>query len=407
MADLAWQLLRHGYDAVDHDRVARGAGDDFESRLLGRRTVVVRSPDGARAFYDESLVRRRDAVPPPLAWLLFGRGAIHGLDGPEHRDRKQLFLDLLAPDRLASLSEAVDAELRERLATWPGREVEVHDELVIAYGRAALAWAGVPLEREEAATRSRQLATIVDGFGAAGPAYARAWRARIEANRWAAGVVRDARAGRVQPGAGSVLEGIAGSALPAHTAGVELLNVLRPTVAVAWLGTFAALRFAGLSDLEEWRSRLVDPAGAGDRLSFAQEVRRTTPFAPALAGRVHARAEVNGLVVQPGDRIVLDVIGINHDPVRWPDPDRFDPARFLGTDPGAFDLVPQGGGSPAGGHRCPGESVALVLLDVTLRALPLVDYTVVDGDVDRQRIPTLPAHGLRVRAPRVAREVHA
>src|SRR3954453_7818889 len=132
MVDLAWQLLRHGYDAVHRDRVARGADDDFESRLLGRRAIVVRSPEGARAFYDESLVRRRDAVPPPLAWLLFGRGAIHGLDGPEHRERKALFLDLLAPERLLPLAEEVDAALRERVAGWPGRDIEVYDELVVA-----------------------------------------------------------------------------------------------------------------------------------------------------------------------------------------------------------------------------------------------------------------------------------
>src|SRR3954454_10648534 len=75
MADLAWRLLRQGYDAVAAERVLRGGRDDFECRLLGRHAVVVRSRTGARAFYDEALVRRHRALPPPLAWLLFGRGA--------------------------------------------------------------------------------------------------------------------------------------------------------------------------------------------------------------------------------------------------------------------------------------------------------------------------------------------
>jgi fatty-acid peroxygenase len=396
MADLAWSLLRHGYDAIAVDRTARRGADDYESRMLGRRALVVRSREGARAFYDESLVRRRGAVPPPLAWLLFGRGAIHGLDAPEHGHRKSMFLEILTPDRLPSLVEGLRAVLHERVATWPGRDVVLHDELVRAYGRAVLEWAGVPLTGEAADARSRQLAAMVDGFGFAGPAYARAWRARSAANRWARRLVEDVRAHRLDVAPGTALEEIARSRLPARVAGVELLNVLRPTVAVAWLGTFAALR---LSQHPGLRPLLAEAGGARDRFAFAQEVRRTTPFVPALAGRVSRSAQVAGWAGRKGDRIVLDVLGIDHDPGRWPEPELFDPARFSEADPGAFDLVPQGGGSPAAGHRCPGESMTLALLEVTLRVLAPVEYTLADATVDRSRIPTLPGDGLLLRVP--------
>jgi fatty-acid peroxygenase len=402
MVDLGWRLFRQGYDAVANDRVARSGGDNFESRLLGSRAVVVRSVEGARAFYDQDLARRRDAV--------------HGLDAPEHGERKQMFLDVLAPDRFPSLPEAVESGLREQVASWTGRDVTMYDELVRAYGRAVLAWTGVPLGEQEADARSRQFAAIVDGFGFAGLAYARGWRARVDANRWAAGLVQTARAGRLPTEPGTVLDAIARSDLPPRTAGIELLNVLRPTVAVAWLGTFAALR---LTQLPSWRTRLANPQGGVDRLAFAQEVRRTTPFVPALAGRVRRGGEVAGIAVKPKDRLILDVIGINHDPARWPDPEQFNPDRFLTAHPGPFDLVPQGGGSPESGHRCPGESVALCLLDVTLRVLATVDFSLttaqagsavgdaVGGDVaaglyaevDRTRMPTLPKNGLTVRVP--------
>ncbi len=398
MADLAWRLLQQGYDAVAADRAARGGADDFETRLLGRRAVVVRSREGARIFYDESVVRRRDAIPPPLGWLLFGRGAVHTLDPPEHRDRKGLLLELVSPERLASLGEEVDTRLRVAVAAWPGSRVHVHDQLVQVYGAAVLRWAGVPLDERDAADRSRQLAEIVDGFGFSGGAYTRAWQARVQSDRWATRLVEEVRAGRVRVPVGSAVAVLAGSDLPARTAGVELLNLLRPTVAVAWLGTFAALRFG---QDPSWRARLVDPGGHRERFAYAQEVRRTTPFVPALAARVHQRADLGGLVVQPGDRLVLDVPGIDHDPARWPDPQRFDPARFLSAEPGPFDLVPQGGGSPSAGHRCPGESATMVLLDVTLRVLGLVDYQVTGSGVDRRRIPTLPEGGLVLRVPQV------
>ena len=395
MTDLSWGLLRHGYDAVSRDRASRNGGDDYRSRLLGRRTVVVRSRDGARAFYDESLVRRAGAVPPPLAWLLFGRGAVHGLDDVVHRDRKLLFLDVLSPGGLASLFESAEGHVREAFTSGPpGGQVCVFDRLVVAYGRAVLEWAGLELDPDEAARVSRRLAAIVDGFGGAGSAYPRAWAARRWADRWAARLVRDVRSGRVTPKGGSALTMVAKSAdLDARTAGVELLNVLRPTVAVAWLGTFAAAR---LSEHPGCRERLREPDGVHARLAFAEEVRRTTPFVPVLAGRVRRRGHVAGHAVRPGDRIVLDVIGIDHDPARWLEPGVFEPERFDGLMPGAFDLVPQGGGHPSG-HRCPGESVALGLLDVTVRVLAEVDYTTGTRRVDRRRIPTLPADGLLIR----------
>jgi fatty-acid peroxygenase len=173
---------------------------------------------------------------------------------------------------------------------------------------------------------------------------------------------------------------------------VELLNVLRPTVAVAWLGTFAA---QALVEHPQHGPQLMSEQGAGHRHAFAQEVRRLAPFVPALAGRVRRRTTWARHVLQEGDLLVLDVPGTNRDPARWPDPDRFRPDRFLTTEPGAYDLVPQGGG-PLSGHRCPGEDVALTLLDRTLHQLSRTEFSVRATAERRDRIPTRPARGLRV-----------
>ncbi|WP_205472484.1 cytochrome P450 [Nocardioides sp. SYSU D00038] len=396
MTDLTLQLLRHGYDAVAVDRASRGGGDPYVSRLLGRRAVVVRDPEGVRTFYDEGVVRRRGAVPPPLAWLLFGRGAVHGLDDEAHRDRKLMFLEALSPAAITPLVELAETELRRAVASWPDRaEVEVHDELVRAYGRAVLTWAGLDLTEAEGDRVARSLSGIVDGFGFAGPAYLRGWRERVRRERWATRLVADVRAGGVaRPG--SVLAEVAASDLPTRTAGVELLNVLRPTVAVSWLGTFAVLR---LAEHPDWADRVADDAAGMVRYAFAQEVRRTSPFVPVLAGRVRQEARCGEVRLGRGDLVVLDVVGIHRDAGRWPDPGAFRPERFAaGAVPGAYDLVPQGGGHPSG-HRCPGESLALRLLEVTLRVvapLGLRPEHVAGAAVDRSRMPTLPRRGLRL-----------
>jgi fatty-acid peroxygenase len=400
MTDLGLLLLRHGYLAVARDRAARGGTDTYGSRLLGRRTVVIGEPDGARAFYDESLVRRAGAVPAPLAWLLFGRGAVHGLDGTAHRDRKRLLLDVLDPDTLGGLVDDVASDLGRRIASWPGREVHLRDELTTAYGAAALRWAGLGLTASEADTVSRRLADIVDGFGFTWPAYGRAWRSRRWAERWARRVVDDVRAGRAAPPETSALRRIADSDLDSRTAAVELLNVLRPTVAVAWLGVFAALALAAASPDD--RSRLREQSAVHARYAFAQEVRRTTPFVPVLTAIAVRAGRVSDVRVRAGDRLLLDVVGIDHHADHWPEPHEFRPDRFLDRDAlaaaAAFDLVPQGGGHPSG-HRCPGESLTLRLLSETVRVLAAVELDVSPATADATRMPTLPegSDSVRVR----------
>lgn len=405
MTDLGVLLARHGYRGVAVDRLARSAGDTYASTLLGRRTVVIGEPEGAESFYDETLAARSGAVPPPLGWLLFGRGAVHGTDGTAHRDRKRLFLDVVDPPGLDPLLAEVRSTLVARSARWPGREVDLHHELASVYGTAVLRWAGLDLPRREAERVSTRLAEIVDGFGLAGPAYARGWRARLWADRWAAGLVRDVRAGRSVVAPGTAVHAFAESDLDARTAGVELLNVLRPTVAVSWLGAFVPLALGATTP--EQRSVLGSGAGDRERFAFAQEVRRTTPFVPALTARAVRDARVSGVPARSGDRLLLDVIGIDHHPARWPDPHRFVADRFLDhgavPPPLAFELVPQGGGHVSG-HRCPGESLTLRLLCETVRVLAGFDADL-DGTIPSSRMPTLPAGIDRVRLAPVAAPV--
>lgn len=395
MTDLALLLHRHGYDAVATDRRARGGATTYVSQLMGRRAVVLGGEAGARAFYDESLVERRGAVPLPLGGLLFGRGAVHALDGDVHRDRKLMFLEALSVEKLTDLYARVRTGLETAREGWPRGPVALHDELVRVYGDAILAWAGIKVSPRESERISRGLAAIVNGFGISGAAYPRAWAHRVRLDRWAARQVREVRSGRSTAAPGSALREIAANHdLDDRTAGVELLNVLRPTVAVAWLGTFAG---AALADAPDWRRRLTGPDSDVDAYAFAQEVRRTAPFVPVLAGRARRAAYVNGVHVRRRDRLVLDVHGIDRDPAIWADAQTFRPDRFLVREPNAFELVPQGGGHPSG-HRCPGESVALGLLMETARVLAATEYHVAGStQPDRNRIPTLPEGGLVLR----------
>lgn len=411
--DLGWRLWRDGYRALAAERARAGGADTFAGRLLGRRSVVTRGRTGVRTFYDTDTIQRRGAVPPPLAELLFGHGPVHGLDGQPHRDRKAMFLDILGEESVADLAATIGAGLRTRLHAQRGREVALFDELVDAYGVAVLRWAGVDCSEPQARRVARRLAAIVDGFGFAGSAYVRGWAARLWCDAWARRVVREARDGTRVPPRRSPLLRIAASDLSVPVAAVELGNLVRPTVAVAWLGTFAAL---ALAEHPQWRDRLrgdgADPRGrrgpdntgqggigsAERRIAFGHEVRRYYPFVPALAGRVRRASEIHGVPLRAGDRLILDVVGTNRDPSLWDRPEEFLPERFAGVEPDPFGFVPQGGGDPRTGHRCPGEPLTVRILAETLGVLAEMEYDVVSAaSYDATRIPTRPDRGLVVR----------
>ncbi len=393
--DRTIELLRQGYPWAGRLRAGAAA---VPIRLLGRRAAVVGGPAGVRRIYDPRLTRRR-AFPMPIQLVLFGPGTVHSLDDAEHHHRKAMFLEVLTPDAVAALGRRAEQEWETAVRRWAGRDrVELFDEAVHVLAASVLPWAGVPATPEELPRLARRLAAVLDGFATPGPAYVRAVAARRQVGRWAGQLVRRVRTGELHPPPGSALQAAAtlrhvdGRLLPERTAGVALLNVVRPTVAVAWFVAFAG---KALHEHPEWRRRIAD----GDEVAlaaFVQEMRRLHPFVPVLAARTRSAQDVLGVPLPRGGLVVLDVHGTDHDPAHWQDPDRFDPDRSLQGSVDLDTLVPQGGGDVATGHRCPGEAVTLTMLAVAARVLARTPYTLPAQDLgyDLSRIPTRPRSGV-------------
>ncbi|WP_328656017.1 cytochrome P450 [Streptomyces sp. NBC_00334] len=406
LTDRTPALLAEGYAWLPN-RMRDSTGSVVRTRLLGRPALAVRGPQAVRLFYDEGHVQRHGAVPAPVLDTLFGQGAVHTLDGDAHRVRKELFLPLLNPDRVAGLTEHVAAAWDEAVRTWSERpRVVLFDEAGLVLTRGVCAWAGIPPDAVDARSLARDLVAMVDGFATPGPRHLRARRARTRQETRTARLIEEVRTGARTAPADSVLEAVARHRdtpehpLDTRTAAVELLNVLRPTAAVSWFVAFAA------HALHRWpahRERLRADDGAF-ATAFAHEVRRFYPFAPFLGGRTVTEVTWHGESVPARGLLLLDVYGHHHDEELWGDPYTFRPERFLDRSPGADELIPQGGGDPAHGHRCPGERITVGLLETLAVRLARLEYTVPEQDlrIPLRRVPTRPRSGFvvtGVRAP--------
>ena len=387
-------LLRDPYGFIAA-RTRRLGSDVFETRILLRRTLCLSGPQAAALLYDRERFRRRGATPAPVRSTLFGKGGVQGLDDEAHRRRKQMLLSLMTTERARTLVELSMQQWEGAARQWTtSSRVVLYDELQEILARAACAWAGVPLAEAQVRECTRDLASLYDESVVLPWGYLRARRARRRLERWIAGFVKELRTGRRGVATDTPIGVIArhtderGRLLVPRAAAVEVLNLLRPIVAVSVYIVFLAHALHGHP---EWRARIAGDPAAID--GFVQEVRRFYPFFPVIFARVRRDFEWQGFAFRRRRRVLLDVYGTNHDPRAWDAPEEFRPDRFAGWREDPFALIPQGGGDNCPGHRCAGEGLTLELLRTSLRFLvSRLQYDVPSQDlrIDRARLPALP-----------------
>src|SRR5699024_2181552 len=177
--------------------------------------------------------------------------------------------------------------------------------------------------------------------------------------------------------------------LNTEVAAVELLNIIRPTVAIAIYIVFIAL---SLFNYPAEKEKLVKGEASFYEM-YVQEVRRFYPFFPFVAARVKEDFIWEFYRFKKDTLVLLDLYGTNHHPELWQKPDQFIPARFKNREENPFDFIPQGGGDYDEGHRCPGEKLTIEIMKASLDLLVnKMDYHVPEQDLslDLTKMPTLP-----------------
>nr|WP_314460203.1 cytochrome P450 [uncultured Clostridium sp.] len=396
--DHTLKLLDEGYPFIKN-RMDLYKCNMFETHIMGKKTICISGEEACKIFYDEELFQRKGAMPKRVQKTLFGVNAIQGMDNKAHIQRKLFFMSLMTEDHQKKLGELFEKEMEASVDKWVNMEqIVLFREVKNIICKAACFWTGVPLLESDVENRADDFCAMIDGLGGVGPRY---WKGKVARNRtevWIGAIIEDVRQGKLIVNDDSALNQMAlhrepdGNQMELQMAAKELINVIRPIVAISTYITFTALAIYEHPECYEELMR-------GDHKyfeMFVQEVRRYYPFTPFLGAKVHKDFNWNQYEFKKGVLVLLDVYGMNHDSKIWNNPDEFQPERFEEQKARTFSFIPQGGGDPGKGHRCPGEGITIEIMKASLNFLiNKIDFEVPEQDLryNLSRIPTLPESG--------------
>lgn len=397
--DHSLSLLREGYMYIPN-RKKSFVSNIFETRLLGQSAICMSGKKAAELFYDEEKFMRKGVAPKRLQKTLFGEEGVQTLDDAAHRHRKSMFMSLMTKSRLQVLHEITKMQWQIAAMKWEQMEqIVLYDEAKEIMCRIACEWSGVPVKEEELKEKAEQLAALFESPTALGPQHWKGRYARKQLEQWVVGLVNQVREGHLTPPEGTALREISlhkdleGKWLEEKVAAVEVVNILRPIVAIAIYVNFTAL---SIHHYPEQKAKL-ETADAKYFQMFVQEVRRFYPFFPMAAAKVRKDFTWEGYAFKEGTLTLLDLYGTNHDAELWDNPDIFNPDRFTGWDKSPFDFIPQGGGDYMMGHRCAGEFVTIEIMEVSLNFLVNhLAYQLPEQDLSYSLVsmPSIPRSGI-------------
>src|SRR5690554_4559072 len=115
--DSTLALLSYGYQFISKKCEHLGS-DIFETRIALQKVICMQGEEAARIFYDEEKFKRKKATPKFVQKTLFGEGGVQGLDGENHRQRKDLFMSLMSKESVSGLMDTLRKELENSVEKW-------------------------------------------------------------------------------------------------------------------------------------------------------------------------------------------------------------------------------------------------------------------------------------------------
>jgi len=372
--------------------VARRRTVDWMTRRYGR-CVTVRIPvfGNTVVVSDPALTKQIFTTSPDILYniqpnlsRLLGPGSVFALDGVEHRVRRKLLTPPFHGKSIRAYEQIVVEETLREVESWPqGREFETLEPMMrITLNiilRAIFGADGAELQRlreliPKWVTLGSRLAVL--------PSPKREmpwtpWGRLVEYRRQYETLV-DTLISRAQndPNFEDRTDVLSlflrssyedGSAMTRGEIGDELLTLL--AAGHETTASTLAWAFERISRHPEVLSRLAAEADTDDnayRQATILEVQRNRTVIDFSGRHVQVPSyELGDWRVPQGYSVMVSLCQLHENPDMFPDPERFDPQRFLDTRPNTFAWVPFGGGT----RRCIGAAFANMEMDVVLRTV--------------------------------------
>ena len=396
--DNTFKLLKEGYLFIKN-RGDKLHSDFFETRVLGKKAICLVGEEGSRLFYNPELFIRKGAAPKRVQKTLLGVNAIQGTDGEKHLNRKELFLTLLMnPQRIDDLAKIFSVKLSSAASQWEeAHTIVIFEEMKNIICSSAFQWIGLPLKDEEIKDKAQEFIDMIYAFGSVGPNYWKGKKARCRQELFLQKIIKKVRLGELKCKSNSPLYVVStykeeGEELSENMAAIELINIIRPIVAISTFITFSCLAiYEYPASKRELKMKNQDYYQY-----FVQEVRRFYPFAPFVGAKAKKDFIYRGQNITEGTLVLLDIYGTNHDQKIWNNPYEFNPLRFKDKTRSLYTFIPQGGGEYLTGHRCPGEAITLEMMKVFLDFfINKIEYRLPKQNLsyNLHKIPTLPESG--------------
>ena len=353
-------------------------------------------------------------IQPNLSRLL-GPGSVFALDGAAHRGRRKLLTPPFHGKSIKAYEQIVEEETLREIATWPeGREFPTLEPMMrITLNiilRAVFGADGAELQRlRELIPKWVTLGSRLAMFPS--PKREHRWSPWAKLNGYRAeyeGLVDTLiQRARRDPGFEERADVLSlflrstyedGSPMTRREIGDELLTLL----AAGHETTASTLgwAFERISRHPEVLGRLVAEADTEDN-SYRQatifEVQRNRTVIDFAGRHVEAPTyELGEWVIPQGYSIMVSLCQLHENPEVFPQPERFDPQRFVDAKPNTFAWVPFGGGT----RRCVGAAFANMEMDIVLRTV-LRQFTIQSTDAPGEKrhsrgVAFTPARGGRV-----------
>lgn len=323
-------------------------------------------------------------IQPNLSRIL-GPGSVFALDGAEHRRRRKLLTPPFHGKAIKNYEKTVEEETLREMASWPqGREFETLEPMMRITLNVILRtiFGADDAELETLrrilppwvtlGSRLAALPTPARNLGRWSP-WARLAAYRSEYNATVDTLIERAHADPHLAERTDVLALLLCSSYEDGTSmsRSELADELLTLLAAGHETTASTLAwvFERISRHPEVLAELVAEADtdAGEyRAATIAEVQRNRTVIDFAGRHVYAaQIQLGDWVIPRGYSVSVAIGQMHRNKTEFPDPDRFDPQRFIGKRPNLSAWIPFGGGT----RRCVGAAFANMEMDVVLRTV--------------------------------------